>query len=87
MPNNIFSASFYKGYQYNKSSSFNNITGQIIIDSYNKKISIGEENTLKENICLLNKISDIKRNDYTCFEHFKFKVENQIKFNSNPLMD
>ena len=80
IPNNIFSDSFYKGYQYNKSSSFNNITGQIIIDSYNKKISIGEEN-----ICLFKKISDIKRNDYTCFEHFKFKVENQIKFNSNPL--
>jgi len=75
-----FSYKEYKGYQYNKSSSFTNLTSQNGLKVYDRKIFIGEEN-----LCLFTTFNNIKENIYSCFPNVKFRMENQIQYNNNLL--
>lgn len=81
IPNRIFPENFYKGYQYNKSSSFINNTSQ-------NNNSISDEPNIfigQENLYLFTKINDIKENKYTNFSNIKFKIENKVKYENNIL--
>ena len=80
IPNKIYPNSFYKGYKYNKSFSFKNITNQNITKNINSKTFICEEK-----LFLFTKIKDIDKNIYTCFSDFKFTIEKNIKNNNNSL--
>ena len=73
----IFPDSFYKGYHYDKSFSFRNITSEKIFTD-ESQISIGEEK-----IYFYTNINDIKKSKYTCFSNFQFKFENQIVDDKN----
>ena len=76
--NGIYSDSFYIGYQYNKSSSFINISSSRNDSIYydkNKDIFIGEEN-----LYLYTNINDIKDQKLTSFSNFKFRFEDLIKY-------
>lgn len=81
IPNNIYSNSFYKGYIYNESSSFINI-------SYQNNL-INEDLTTtflgQENLFLYTKFNNIKENIYSLISHCNFKIENQIKYNKNNI--
>ena len=59
IPNNIYPNSFYKGYKYDKSFSFINITNQNITKNINSKTFICEEK-----LFLFTKIKDIDKNIY-----------------------
>ena len=80
IPNKIYPQSFYRGYHYNESSSFINITFKNNESISDKKEFIGEEN-----IYLYTNINDIKENKYSKISNFKFKIENQIQYNHNVL--
>ena len=80
IPKNIYPNSFYKGYKYDKSFSFKNITNQNITKNINSKTFICEEK-----LFLFTKIKDIDKNIYTCFSDFKFTIEKNIKNNNNSL--
>ena len=79
--NNIYSNYFYKGYQYNASSSFINISYQN--NSNNEDLPttfLGQEN-----LYLYTKFNNIKENIYSLIYHCNFKIENQIIYNKNNI--
>ena len=80
IPNKIYPKSFYKGYKFDKSYSFKNITNKNIT----KKL-FSTTFTCEEKIYLFTKIKDIEKNKYTCFSDFKFTIENNIKNNNDSL--
>jgi negative regulator of genetic competence, sporulation and motility len=69
IPNNKYPDYFYLGYQYNKFSSFINLSSSKN-DSFDedKNIFIGEET-----LYLYTNINDIKDNKLTSFSNFKFR--------------
>ena len=76
--NNTFPNSFNKGYKYEKSASFKNITTE------NDKINNeSKEFSGEENIYLYTSINDIKKDKYSLFTNFKFNIENKILYDSN----
>ena len=80
LPNNIYPDDFYLGYQYNKSSSFINLTYENETINTDKSIFLGEES-----LYLYTNINNIKEKKFTCFSNFKFRFENKIINNNNSL--
>ena len=81
IPDKIFDNSFYRGYNYKKSSSFINLTlNNINLFNNESKIFIGEEK-----IYLFTSINDIQNNKYSCFPNFRFNIEKTIEYNNNLL--
>ena len=79
--NNIYSNYFYKGYQYNASSSFINISYQN--NSNNEDLPttfLGQEN-----LYLYTEFNNLKENIYSLISHCNFKIENQIIYNKNNI--
>ena len=74
---NTFSKSF-QGYNYEKSSSFKNLTSEKGLNNDESKEFIGQES-----IYLYTNFNDIKNNKYTFYPNFKFKYENKIKLKKN----
>lgn len=77
--NIIYSNYFYKGYLYNESSSFINISYQ--------NNSINEDSTFlgKENLYLYTKINDLKENIYSLISNCNFRIEKKIEYNKNNI--
>ena len=80
IPDKIYPNSFYKGYKFNKSFSFKNITNQNFTKNTFSTTFICEEK-----LFLFTKIKDIEKNIYTCFSDFKFTIEKNIKNNNYSL--
>ena len=78
IPENIFPASFYRGYQFDKSSSFINKT--LAQNKYlvNKNIFFGDEN-----LCLYTNIENIKKQKFSCFSNFTICIEKSINKDDN----
>ena len=78
LTNIIFPNSFNKGYKYEKSSSFKNLTSEKDKFNNESKEFLGEEN-----IYLYTSIDNIKKKKYSLFSNFKFKIENKISYVNN----
>ena len=79
--NNIYSNYFYKGYLYNASSSFINISYQ----NNSNNEDLPTTFTGKENLYLYTKLNNLKENIYSLISHCNFKIENQIIYNKNNI--
>ena len=71
---------FYKGYKYDKSYSFKNITNKNITNNF-----FSTTFKCEEKLFLFTKIKNIGKNIYTCFSDFKFTIEKSIKYTNNSL--
>ena len=77
----IFPSSIYKGYIYNKSLSFRNVTLENKKPySDMSKLHIGEEK-----IYLFTDMESIKNRKYTCFSNFQFQFIEQLGDNKNNI--
>jgi len=80
IPQKIYPNSFYKGYKYDKSYSFINIT------SINNTKKINSKNFIcNEKLYLFSKIKDLEENIYTSFPNFEFTIEKNIRFDYNSI--
>lgn len=79
--NNIYLNYFYKGYLYNASSSFINISYQ----NNSNNEDLPTTFTGKENLYLYTKLNNLKENIYSLISHCNFKIENQIIYNKNNI--
>ena len=77
----IFPYSYYKGYIYNKSLSFRNIT----LENKKPYIDMSKLHIGEEKIYLFTDMENIKNTKYTCFSHFQFQLSDQIEDNKNNL--
>ena len=81
IPYNLFKNLLYKGYQYNESLSFVNLTSDYNFSNEDSfEIFKGEDN-----LYLFTDFNDIKYNKYTCFSNFMFNLEKNIKNKNNSL--
>ena len=80
MPEKIYPIYLYKGYKYNESYSFINIT------SINNTKTLDSKNFIcNETLHLFSKIKDIEENIYTPFPNFEFRIEKNTKFINKSL--
>ena len=80
MPENIYPISFYKGYKYDESYTFINIT------SINNTKKLDSKNCIcNETIYLFSKIKDLEENIYTPFPSFEFRIEKNTNFINKSL--
>ena len=80
IPKKIYPISFYKGYKYDKSYSFINVT------SINNTKKLDSKNIIcNEKLYLFSKIKDVEENIYTSFPNFEFKIEKDTKYINNSL--
>ena len=80
IPDRIFPENYYKGYKFDKSSSFVNLTKKNIYNNDSAKTFIA-----KEDFYLYTNINDIKDNKYYPFQGFKYMIENQVENKENNL--
>ena len=78
IPDRIFPENYYKGYKFDKSSSFVNLTKKNIYNNDSAKTFIA-----KEDFYLYTNINDIKDNKYYPFQGFKYMIENQVENKEN----
>ena len=80
IPEKIYPISFYKGYKYDESYSFINIT------SKNNTQKLDSKNDIcNEKLYLFSNIRDLEENIYTAFPNFEFRIEKNTKFINNSL--
>ena len=85
IPEKIYPISFYKGYKYDESYSFINIT------SKNNTQKLDSKNDIcNEKLYLFSNIRDLEENIYdkslyTPFQNFEFRIEKDIKLFNNSL--
>ena len=78
LQNHTYLNKYKAGYDYKKSISFLNLSSEKELTGNNSKEFIGEEK-----IYLYTNINNIKKNKFTSFSKFIFKIDNKVIINEN----
>ena len=78
LQNNTYLNKYKAGYDYKKSISFLNLSSEKELTDNKSKEFIGEEK-----IYLFTNINDVKKNKFTLFSKFIFKIDNKFIINDN----